>query len=130
MSPHEDFHVGSGGRGSDCEPIWGLEIDDIHWIHIAAFLKNTVLLQHYIASAAFPHRFFSFRNRRRWLTFREGSLRCGNKTFEAPGDIMAGNPLWVRYEDDKQREFKLNVERNNGRAASIVFVRVVSDCEL
>ena len=64
------------------------------------------------------------------VTFHEGSLRGGNKTFEAPGDIMVGNPLWVRYEDDKQREFKLNVERNNGRAASIVFVRVVSDCEL
>ena len=39
------------------------------------------------------------------------------KPENAPGDIMAGNPLWVRYEDDKQREFKLNVERNNGRAA-------------
>ena len=64
------------------------------------------------------------------VTFHEGSLRGGNKTFEAPGDIMAGNPLWVRYEDEDTRAFKLNVERNNGRAALTVFVRVVSGIEL
>merc|ERR1719379_386632 len=39
------------------------------------------------------------------------------KPENAPGDIMAGNPLWVRYEDEDTRAFKLNVERNNGRAA-------------
>merc|ERR1719380_123253 len=35
-----------------------------------------------------------------------------------PGDV--GGPLWVRYEDrpgQSGKEFKLNVERNNGRAA-------------
>merc|ERR1719382_79147 len=38
---------------------------------------------------------------------------------EAPGDIFAGGP-WVRYPDvpgPQGREFKLNIERSNGRAA-------------
>merc|ERR1719473_1675666 len=39
------------------------------------------------------------------------------KPENAPGDIMVGNPLWVRYDDPDTKEFKLNVERNNGRAA-------------
>jgi light-harvesting complex I chlorophyll a/b binding protein 1 len=37
---------------------------------------------------------------------------------KAPGDV--GGPLWVRYEDKPGvggKEFKLNAERNNGRAA-------------
>jgi len=37
---------------------------------------------------------------------------------KAPGDV--GGPLWVRYEDkpgQSGKEFKLNAERNNGRAA-------------
>jgi len=41
------------------------------------------------------------------------------KPENAPGDIMAGNPLWVRYEDEDTRAFKLNVERNNGRLAML-----------
>jgi len=35
----------------------------------------------------------------------------------APGDV--GGDSWVRYADDEQRTFKLNVERQNGRAAML-----------
>ena len=35
----------------------------------------------------------------------------------APGDI--GGPNWVRYDDPETRTFKLNVERQNGRAAML-----------
>ena len=35
---------------------------------------------------------------------------------KAPGDVANDVP-WVRYSDPKVREFKLNAERNNGRAA-------------
>jgi len=34
-----------------------------------------------------------------------------------PGDI--GGPGWVRYDDDGERAYKLNVERQNGRAAML-----------
>jgi len=36
---------------------------------------------------------------------------------KAPGDI--GGDLWVRYEDAETKSFKLNVERQNGRAAML-----------
>jgi len=36
----------------------------------------------------------------------------------APGDVASLNPSWwKRYDDPKEREFKLNAERNNGRGA-------------
>jgi len=35
----------------------------------------------------------------------------------APGDI--GGPNWVRYDDPEVRTFKLNAERQNGRAAML-----------
>jgi len=36
----------------------------------------------------------------------------------APGDVASLDPKWwTRYDDPKEREFKLNAERNNGRAA-------------
>jgi len=36
----------------------------------------------------------------------------------APGDVASLDPnWWKRYDDPKEREFKLNAERNNGRAA-------------
>ena len=38
-----------------------------------------------------------------------------NDPSKAPGDI--GGELWTRYEDKATKAFKLNVERNNGRAA-------------
>eukprot|EP00967_Tisochrysis_lutea_P120759 scaffold198329_cov33-Tisochrysis_lutea.AAC.1 len=34
---------------------------------------------------------------------------------KAPGDI--GGPLWTRYDDPEVKAYKLNIERNNGRAA-------------
>merc|ERR1719399_2467567 len=41
------------------------------------------------------------------------------KPGNAPGDLFTGREWfpWVRYSDPDTREFKLNVERNNGRAA-------------
>jgi len=33
----------------------------------------------------------------------------------APGDV--GGPTWIRYDDPEVKKFKLNAERNNGRAA-------------
>merc|ERR1719439_85188 len=39
---------------------------------------------------------------------------AGNK---APGDI--GGDAWVRYDDPETKTFKLNVERQNGRAAML-----------
>ena len=39
----------------------------------------------------------------------------GQRPVKAPGDI--GGELWTRYEDKATKAFKLNVERNNGRAA-------------
>ena len=48
------------------------------------------------------------------------------QTYEAPGDIMAGRFPWVRYDNPDTKEFKLNVERNNGRAAIFVSIRVGS----
>jgi hypothetical protein len=36
---------------------------------------------------------------------------------KAPGDVAGDN--WVRYADDETRTFKLNVERQNGRAAML-----------
>merc|ERR1719174_1048788 len=43
------------------------------------------------------------------------------KPGNEPGDIFTGRDWfpWVRYSDPDTREFKLNVERNNGRAAMI-----------
>ena len=35
----------------------------------------------------------------------------------APGDVVGKKIPWVRYSDPVVKEFKLNAERNNGRAA-------------
>mmetsp|Transcript_8312 Transcript_8312/g.19724 ORF Transcript_8312/g.19724 Transcript_8312/m.19724 type:complete len:246 (+) Transcript_8312:42-779(+) len=35
----------------------------------------------------------------------------------APGDVVGDKIPWVRYSDPAVKEFKLNAERNNGRAA-------------
>ena len=34
-----------------------------------------------------------------------------------PGDVVGDRIPWVRYSDPLVKEFKLNAERNNGRAA-------------
>jgi len=44
----------------------------------------------------------------------EGYPNVGEK---APGDI--GGPGWVRYDDPATKKFKLNIERQNGRAAML-----------
>ena len=39
------------------------------------------------------------------------------QTDGAPGDCVGDRIPWVRYDDPAVKEFKLNAERNNGRAA-------------
>jgi len=43
----------------------------------------------------------------------------------APGDVVGDKIPWVRYSDPKVKEFKLNAERNNGRAAMMGIVGMV-----
>merc|ERR1719262_893225 len=43
-----------------------------------------------------------------------GQAQAKNK---APGDI--GGDIWKRYDDPEVKAFKLNAERNNGRAAML-----------
>merc|ERR1719420_1460781 len=53
----------------------------------------------------------------------EAGIRFPTEQFEAPttdaapGDI--GGDAWVRYDDPEAKTFKLNVERQNGRAAML-----------
>eukprot|EP00320_Phaeocystis_rex_P014483 CAMPEP_0119061884 /NCGR_PEP_ID=MMETSP1178-20130426/5593_1 /TAXON_ID=33656 /ORGANISM="unid sp, Strain CCMP2000" /LENGTH=202 /DNA_ID=CAMNT_0007043121 /DNA_START=83 /DNA_END=691 /DNA_ORIENTATION=- len=42
-----------------------------------------------------------------------------------PGDVVGDKIPWVRYSDPKVKEFKLNAERNNGRAAMMGIVGMV-----
>merc|ERR1719296_494229 len=44
-----------------------------------------------------------------------GYLSTKQADDRAPGDI--GGPGWKRYDDPEEKAFKLNAERNNGRAA-------------
>ena len=44
-------------------------------------------------------------------------LYDGQTDDKAPGDIAGEG--WVRYDDEETKTFKLNVERNNGRAAML-----------
>jgi len=46
-----------------------------------------------------------------FLELAYGATPPGN----APGDV--GGPTWIRYDDPTVKTFKLNAERNNGRAA-------------
>lgn len=58
-----------------------------------------------------------------WLQIMTVTCMCETGYFlfnaqdpaKAPGDIAGEN--WVRYDDKKTKAFKLNAERNNGRAA-------------
>ena len=55
---------------------------------------------------------------RRRVPILKGVYRGEPQTADkAPGDI--GGPAWQRYDDPEVKAFKLNVERNNGRAAML-----------
>jgi len=44
----------------------------------------------------------------------------------SPGDVASLDPnFWKRYDDPEEREFKLNAERNNGRAAMMGIVGMI-----
>merc|ERR1712146_364893 len=43
-----------------------------------------------------------------------------------PGDVVGDKiPFWVRYSDPAEKEFKLNAERNNGRAAMMGIIGMI-----
>merc|ERR1719440_1649803 len=42
-----------------------------------------------------------------------------------PGDVVGDRIPWVRYSDPAEREFKLNAERNNGRAAMMGIIGMI-----
>ena len=46
-----------------------------------------------------------------------------------PGDV-AGDLKWVRYSDPSVKAFKLNAERNNGRAAMFGIIGMISHVAL
>mmetsp|Transcript_17755 Transcript_17755/g.26756 ORF Transcript_17755/g.26756 Transcript_17755/m.26756 type:complete len:199 (+) Transcript_17755:46-642(+) len=55
-----------------------------------------------------------------FLELAYGATPPGN----APGDI--GGVSWIRYDDPEVKKFKLNVERNNGRAAMMGITGMVA----
>jgi len=52
----------------------------------------------------------------KWAT-QGGLFGSAQLPDAAPGDI--GGDVWMRYDDPEEKAFKLNAERNNGRAAML-----------
>merc|ERR1712118_355852 len=42
-----------------------------------------------------------------------------------PGEVVGDRIPWVRYSDPAERDFKLNAERNNGRAAMMGIIGMI-----
>merc|ERR1740121_1108032 len=74
------------------------------------------------------HRAMRFRSLAEWPRAAGVNEWLPEKLFaqdpkRAPGDVASLDPnWWTRYDDPKEREFKLNAERNNGRAAMMGIV--------
>ena len=49
---------------------------------------------------------------------------------DEPGDVVGDKIPWVRYSDPAVKEFKLNAERNNGRAAMFGIIGMISHTAL
>ena len=47
-----------------------------------------------------------------------------------PGDVVGDRIPWVRYSDPAVKDFKLNAERNNGRAAMFGIMGMISHVAL
>ena len=59
----------------------------------------------------------------------QGGLFGSPQTVDkAPGDI--GGEAWTRYSDPEVKAFKLNAERNNGRAAMFGILGMISHTAL
>ena len=56
---------------------------------------------------------------------RLGASQFAQDPNLAPGDVVGDKIPWVRYSDPAVKEFKLNAERNNGRAAMMGIVGMV-----
>merc|ERR1719389_629237 len=54
----------------------------------------------------------------------DNSLFAQDPNLE-PGNTVGDRIPWVRYSDPKEKEFKLNAERNNGRAAMMGIIGMI-----